>query len=47
MYTDALLDSNDIVQRYIDIAFLDDEEMDGKAIRMSDSLKLLNGYLNT
>lgn len=41
MYTDALLDSNDIVQRYIDIAFLDDEEMDGKAIRMSDSLKAL------
>lgn len=41
MYTDALLDPNDIVQRYIDIAFLDDEEMDGKAIRMSDSLKAL------
>lgn len=41
MYTDALLDPNDIVQRYIDIAFLGDEEMDGKAIRMSDSLKAL------
>lgn len=41
MYADALLDPNDIVQRYIDIAFLDDEEMDGKAIRMSDSLKAL------
>ena len=41
MYADALLDPNDIVQRYIDIAFLDDEELDGKAIRMSDSLKAL------
>lgn len=41
MYQDILLDPQDIVQRYIDIAFLDDEEMDGKAIKMSDSLKAL------
>ena len=31
----------DIVQRYIDIAFLDECEMDGKAVKMADSLKAL------
>lgn len=41
LYTDILLDPNDIVQRYIDIAFLDESEMDGKAVKMSDSLKAL------
>ena len=41
LYTDILLDPNDIVQRYIDIAFLDSDELDGKAIKMSDSLKAL------
>lgn len=41
LYTDILLDPNDIVQRYIEIAFLDESEMDGKAVKMSDSLKAL------
>jgi phage terminase small subunit len=41
LYTDILLDPNDIVQRYIDIAFLDSDELDGKAIKMSDSLRAL------
>ena len=41
LYEDALLDPNDIVQRYIDIAFLDSDELDGKAIKMSDSLRAL------
>ena len=41
MYQDILLDPNDIVQRYIEIAFLDESEMDGKAVKMSDSLKAL------
>ena len=41
MYQEILLDPNDIVQRYIEIAFLDESEMDGKAVKMSDSLKAL------
>lgn len=41
MYQDILLDPQDIVQRYIDIAFLDECEMDGKAVKMADSLKAL------
>ena len=41
MYQEILLDPNDIVQRYIEIAFLDESEMDGKAIKMSDSLRAL------
>ena len=41
MYQDILLDPQDIVQRYIEIAFLDENEMDGKAVKMSDSLKAL------
>jgi len=41
MYQDILLDPNDIIQRYIEIAFLDESEMDGKAVKMSDSLKAL------
>nr|DAX13077.1 MAG TPA: Terminase small subunit [Bacteriophage sp.] len=41
MYQDILLDPQDIVQRYIEIAFLDESEMDGKAVKMSDSLKAL------
>lgn len=41
LYTDILLDPNDIVQRYIDIAFLDSDEIDGKVIRVSDQLKAL------
>lgn len=41
LYTDILLYPNDIVQRYIEIAFLDESEMDGKAVKMSDSLKAL------
>ena len=41
MYQDILLDPQDIVQRYIDIAFLDSDELDGKAIKMSDSLRAL------
>ena len=41
MYQEILLDPNDIVQRYIEIAFLDESEMDGKVVKMSDSLKAL------
>lgn len=41
MYQEILLNPNDIVQRYIEIAFLDESEMDGKAVKMSDSLKAL------
>lgn len=42
LYTEALLDPRDIVQKYIDIAFLDYDELDGKAIRMADCLKALD-----
>ena len=42
MLADAMLEPCDIVQKYIDIAFLDNEELDGKAIRMSDCLKALD-----
>ena len=45
MDQEILLDPNDIVQRYIEIAFLDESEMDGKAVKMSDSLKALE-WLN-
>lgn len=41
MYQEILLNPNDIVQRYIEIAFLDESEMDGKAVKMSDSLRAL------
>lgn len=41
MYQEILLDPNDIVQRYIDIAFMDETEMDGKAVKMADSLRAL------
>lgn len=42
MLAEALLDPCDIVQKYIDIAFLDNEELDGKAIKMADCLKALD-----
>ena len=42
LYAEALLDPVDIVQKYIDIAFLDENELDGKAIRMADCLKALH-----
>lgn len=42
MLAEALLDPVDIVQKYIDIAFIDENELDGKAIRMADCLKALD-----
>lgn len=42
MLAEALLDPCDIVQKYIDIAFLDNEELDGKAIKMADRIKALD-----
>lgn len=42
LYAEALLDPVEIVQKYIDIAFLDENELDGKAIRMADCLKALD-----
>lgn len=42
LYAEALLDPVEIVQKYIDIAFLDENELDGKAIRMTDCLKALD-----
>jgi Uncharacterized conserved protein len=42
LYTEALLDPQDIVQKYIDIAFMDTYELDGKAIRMADCMKALD-----
>lgn len=42
LYTEALLDPHDIVQKYIDIAFMDTYELDGKAIRMADCMKALD-----
>lgn len=41
MYTEALLDPYDIIQKYIDIAFMDINELDGKAVRMADCMKAL------
>lgn len=42
MFAEALLDPADIVQKYIDIAFLDENELDGKAIKMADCIKALD-----
>lgn len=42
LYTEALLDPRDIIQKYIDIAFMDTYELDGKAIRMADCMKALD-----
>lgn len=42
MYTEALLEPHDIIQKYIDIAFMDENELDGKAIRMADCIKALD-----
>ena len=42
MLADAMLDPIEIFQKYIDIAFLDKNELDGKAIKMSDCLKALD-----
>ena len=42
MLADAMLDPVEIFQKYIDIAFLDKNELDGKAITMSDCLKALD-----
>ena len=42
LFAEVMLEPCDIVQKYIDIAFLDNEELDGKAIRMADCLKALD-----
>lgn len=41
LYVEALLDPHDIIQKYIDIAFADEEEIDGKILKMSDCIKAL------
>lgn len=41
LYADALLDPQDVIQKYIDIAFSDSDELDGKVVKTADSLKAL------